>query len=184
MCAGKKKCNRCKLAGLNTRKMARKKKIIGGVNIEKVAFIAGGAIAGKAVNKLANKVIDKQTSEKTKDILRKAIPAGKVVIGAVAMAHKKTSTMVKDMALGFVATGALELIEQLAPQVTPALSGMDYETGYMHGIPVSTSAVAMMYDEDDVYDEELESSVGYVEEEYDEELESSVGAVYQDEILI
>ena len=88
---------------------------LGGVSLERLAGVAAGAVASKALNGITAKIQFVQE----KPIV---LPVAKGAIGYMMLAYSKNS-FVQDAGLGFVAEGALQALEVAAPQVFKKLVG-------------------------------------------------------------
>lgn len=110
-------CKRCRIG--STRGKGK------GFNItmEDVGFAVLGAVAGMAINPLANKALANQ-SEKVKEIARKALPAAKIVGGGYVAFNKKSNRKLRMGALGLAAEGGVELGLQLLPEKYVSINGM------------------------------------------------------------
>lgn len=83
-------------------------KALKGVNLERLAAVGGGAIGAKALNGMTKNIEFLHKNKYT-------MPLAKVLVGGYAQTAK--NTVVRDLGLGAIAVGLLELAEVVAPQV-------------------------------------------------------------------
>lgn len=117
-----------------------------GVNItmEDVLFAGLGAVAGLAVNPLANKVLSGQ-SDQIRNYAGMALPAIKVVGGGYLAANKTMDRRLRMGGLGLAAEGGVELGLKYLPEQYVSINGVNGDVFSMLGtttveIPVTPSA--------------------------------------------
>ncbi|MEO0733388.1 MAG: hypothetical protein AAFZ52_11175 [Bacteroidota bacterium] len=93
--------------------MARKKSV--NLTIEDAGYVVGGALAGMALNLVANKALASQSAN-VKQMAAKGIPAAKVLGGGYLATQKKMDRRLRMAGLGLAATGGIELGRAVAPQ--------------------------------------------------------------------
>ncbi|MEM9527563.1 MAG: hypothetical protein AAGA31_13195 [Bacteroidota bacterium] len=93
--------------------MARSKSM--NLTIEDAGYVVGGALAGMALNLVANKALASQ-SENIRQMAGRGIPAAKVIGGGYLATKKKMDRRLRMAGLGLAATGGIELGRSLAPQ--------------------------------------------------------------------
>lgn len=118
MCKGNKQCKSCNSIKIGStmakRRTSRRTSVT--VTTEDVAYLAAGAVGGLILNKGINMALANQPEGAMKDTIRKAVPLLKLAAGGYAATMKGQKRMVRYMALGAAATGAIELGIQLVPE--------------------------------------------------------------------
>lgn len=141
MCKGKKACKACSLNIGRT--MARKSKSVN-ITMEDVVFAGLGAIAGLAVNPLANKALENQ-SEQVRNTVGTALPLVKVAGGGYLVTNRKMDRRLRMGGLGLAAEGSIELGLRYLPGNYVSIQGVNGDVFSMLGsttveIPVTPSA--------------------------------------------
>ena len=93
-----------------------------GIPINRLVGVGAGAVAGKLINAPAKKMLAKYISDDPTTLNvregrtgRLVLAGGKVLGGAYL--QKQRSQFIKDAGFGLIAVGALELVEELAPNI-------------------------------------------------------------------